>query len=426
MSDFGHQARLIAVDVLKSVFFNKRYLKDSLERSFHIVELNKRDRAFVRNLTTTTLRRLGQIDDLILYCLKKPFQKKNSLKQVLLRIGVCQLLFLNTSDYAAISTTVDLAEKLNCTAYKKFINAILRRLQREGRALLDRQDSVRLNTPDWLWESWVGAYGATRARKIAEANMMEAPLDISYKNENSDQLKIMDSIQMPGGAYRLVHSGDVRTLFGFEQGFWWVQDAASRLAITLSGNVFGKDVIDLCAAPGGKTFYLVCNGANVTAVDRSEKRIKRLDENLKRLGMKADTVCADSLTWLPKKRADLVLLDAPCSGTGTLRRNPDIAYLKSPQDLKRLVTLQTKLFDAAAKMIKPEGRILFCTCSLQPEEGPEQVRMFLERHPEFKLDRVSANEVFVNTNPSGIFRSFPYDLPEHGGRDGFFAARLCR
>jgi 16S rRNA (cytosine967-C5)-methyltransferase len=231
---------------------------------------------------------------------------------------------------------------------------------------------------------------------------------------------------MPGGAYRLVHSGDVRTLFGFEQGFWWVQDAASRLAITLSGNVFGKDVIDLCAAPGGKTFYLVCNGANVTAVDRSEKRIKRLDENLKRLGMKADTVCADSLTWLPKKRADLVLLDAPCSGTGTLRRNPDIAYLKSPQDLKRLVTLQTKLFDAAAKMIKPEGRILFCTCSLQPEEGPEQVRMFLERHPEFKLDRVSANEVFVNTNPSGIFRSFPYDLPEHGGRDGFFAARLCR
>ena len=426
MKKIGMEARIAALDILGAVLGQKRALDEAFESSKRVANLDVRERAFVRNLVATTLRRLGQIDALIAHCLDKPLDKKARQAEILLRIGVCQLLFLRTAEHAAISTTVDLAQSQNQGPYKKLINAVLRRLQREGAGLVSQQDEAKLNTPDWLWRSWSQAYGEDVTRGIAEANMQEPPLDISCKRDPEIWAEKLEGDLLPWGTVRRATGGNIRDLPGFEDGAWWVQDAAARMAVTLLGEISGKQVIDLCAAPGGKTLYLASEGAQVTAVDRSENRLKRVHENLQRLGLSAEVIAADALVWNPLHPADVILLDAPCSATGTLRRHPDVAYLKSTQDVEKLAALQSRLLDAAAKMLAPAGVLLFCTCSLQPEEGPGQVNGFLKRHPDFRLDRIEGMEIFADENVSGMFCSLPSDMAGQGGRDGFFAARFVR
>jgi len=426
MKKIGMEARIAALEILGAVLNQRRALDETFDSSQQIANLDVRERAFTRNLVATTLRRLGQIDALIAHCLEKPLGKKARQAEMLLRIGVCQLLFQRTAEHAAISTTVDLAQSQNQGPYKKLINAILRRLQREGASLISQQDEAKLNTPDWLWGSWIQAYGEVVTRGIAEANMQEPSLDISCKSDPEIWSEKLEGELLPWGTVRRATGGNIRDLPGFEDGAWWIQDAAARMAVTLLGDISGKRVVDLCAAPGGKTLYLASEGARVTAVDRSENRLKRVHENLQRLGLNAEVVAADALTWRPTNPADVILLDAPCSATGTLRRHPDVAHLKSPQDVEKLAVLQSRLLDAAAKMVIPSGMILFCTCSLQPEEGPEQVDGFLKRHPDFQLDRIEGVEIFAKENASGTFRSLPSDMAGQGGRDGFFAARFIR
>ncbi len=422
----GLETRIAALDVLEAVLRQKRSLDQAFDRSTGVEALEPRDRAFTRNLITTTVRRLGQIDDLISRCLNKPLGKKAWQAKLVMRVGVCQLMFLETADHAAISTSVDLAQNLNQGPYKNLINAVLRRIQREGAAILRLQDVEKLNVPTWLWDSWTGAYGEGVTREIARAHLQESFLDISCKNDFENWTDKLDGTLLPWGTIRRQPGGLVRDLPGFDDGAWWVQDAAARLAVTLLGDIKGKHVIDLCAAPGGKTLYLANEGATITAVDRSENRLKRVHENLNRLNLTADVIAADALDWRPARKADLILLDAPCSATGTLRRHPDVAYLKSTGDVGKLADLQSRLLDAATEMLIPDGTILFCTCSLQPEEGPDQVTDFLRRHQNYRLNRIEGAEIFIDDNPSGMFRSLPSDMFDQGGRDGFFAARLQR
>lgn len=429
MNKKGLKSRLAAFDVLRSVLHQKHALEEAFTLTPLLSELDPRERAFARNLIMTTLRRLGQINDLISATLEKPLGRKARSGELLLQLGVCQLLFLDTAEHAAISTTVDLAQSLDQGAYKKLINAILRRLQREGKALLGAQDVARLNTARWLWESWTEAYGAEKCRQIAEAHMSEPPLDITPRTNATLWAERLDGDVLPWGTVRRHKGGNVTELPGFDEGAWWVQDSAAHLAASLLGEVGGKRVIDLCAAPGGKTLYLANKGANVTAVDRSQSRLRRLWKNLDRMNLSADVVCADADGWRPQIPADMVLLDAPCSATGTIRRHPDIQILKTYDDVQRLANLQSRLLDAATDMVAPGGTILFCTCSLQPEEGPAQIEHFLERHRDFRLDPVSPDEIFETlpeASAGGMFRSLPCDFANIGGRDGFFAARLVR
>lgn len=423
------KSRLAAFEVLRTVLHQKRALDEALESTAQLSELEPRERAFARNLIMTTLRRLGQINDLISGALDKPLGKKAKTSELLLQMGACQLLFMETADHAVISTAVDLAQVLDQGAYKKLINAILRRLQREGAARLDQQDAGKLNTADWLWESWERAYGGRKTRLIANAHMSEPPLDITPRSDPALWAERLEGKVLPFGTVRRQKGGNITDLPGFDEGAWWVQDAAAHLAASLLGDVGGKRVIDLCAAPGGKTLYLANAGANVTAVDRSQNRLNRLRENLDRMKLDAEVVTADAVVWRPEAPADMVLLDAPCSATGTIRRHPDIQILKSADDVQKLANLQSRLLDAAVEMMAPDGTLLFCTCSLQPEEGPVQIERFLERHPAFRLDPITPDEVF-ETGPEatndGMFRSLPGDIADLGGRDGFFAARLVR
>jgi 16S rRNA (cytosine967-C5)-methyltransferase len=340
--------RATALALLGAVLRDRQPLDEALAEHRGLAGLEARDRAFARLMVATTLRRLGQIDALIARCLDRPLKPRAAQVQNLLRLGACQLVFLGTPAHAAVSTAVALAGRLRPGGYKGLVNAVLRRLAREGGALAEGQDAARLDTPDWLWASWQATYGARTTRAIAEAHLADPPLDLSVKGDAAAWAERLGARILPGGTLRLPPgTGDVAKLPGYHDGAWWVQDAAAALPVRLLGPVAGRQVIDLCAAPGGKTAQLAAAGARVTAVERSEARLARLSENLARLGLAATTVAADAAVWRPAAPAEAVLLDAPCSATGTLRRHPDIAHLKGPNQIAALAALQDKLLTAA-------------------------------------------------------------------------------
>ena len=406
----GQQVRLAALELLEAVIRRKHPLENTLETTDSFTRLNPRDRAFARNLVSTTLRRLGQIDALILHCLEKPLAKSSYRSHDILRLGICQLLFLDTADYAAVSSSVELAGQSGQAHAKKLINAVLRRISRERVEILAKQDESRLNVPDWLWCSWRKAYGEDVTRAISIAHLKEASLDLSVKSDPNSWAEKLDGKALPNGTVRLNKGHNITDLVGFNAGEWWVQDTAARAAAQLLGNVYGKHVIDLCAAPGGKTAYLINAGAIVTAVDRSNKRLSRLNENLARLKLYANVVTADAVEWRPKQKSDAVLLDAPCSATGTIRKHPEVAWLKTEIDVAKLAHLQSQLLDSAVDMVVPGGYVLFATCSLQAEEGPNQIDSLVARNGSVKV---------LET-----LRCLPSDQAEAGGQDGFFTALL--
>ncbi len=423
----GLAPRDCALDVLSQILGRGRSLDDALYGLDNFTRLAPAERAFTRTLIRATLRHLGQANALIEECLERPLPKKAKGVKDLLRLGITQLLFMDTAAHAAVGSTVALAQSRGHGPHKGLINAILRRLGRDGEAMVETQDAARINTPDWLWQSWARTYGEETCREIAGAHMNEPPLDITAKGDVEKWAQALDAEILPTGTLRLVRAGPVTKLPGFAEGAWWVQDAASALPAKLLGDIAGKHVIDLCAAPGGKTAQIAAAGARVTALDRSEKRLVRLRENLARLDLEAETVVADAAQWRPAEAADAVLLDAPCSSTGTIRRHPDIAYLKRPEDVDKLAGVQTRLLEAALGMVRPGGILVYATCSLQPEEGPDRIRTLIaggaavERLPISAAELGGLNELLT---PDGDLRSLPHHLGEHGGMDGFYCARL--
>lgn len=392
--------------------------------------MSVRDRAFLRLLVATTLRRLGQIDSIIETCLDRPLSRRAQTVRFLLRLGICQLLFLETPPHAAVDTTVALiAGRGGEAGYKGLINALLRRVDRERSSMLQRTGDPSINTPAWLWSSWVAAYGSESAAAIGAAHLREPPLDLSVKGDLAAWRDRLGATVLPTGSLRLRADGRVDALSGFAEGAWWVQDAAAALPVRLLGDVSGRRVFDLCAAPGGKTAQLAAAGAEVVAVDRSESRLQQLRANLARLNLEASTIAADATAWQPDDPADAVLLDAPCSATGTIRRHPDVPWLKRPDDVAKLTMLQDRLVRAAVAMVKPGGLIVYCTCSLQPEEGQERIEALLssgapvERMP---VDSAAAADQAEFVTAAGDLRTLPCHFGELGGIDGFFAARLRR
>ncbi len=420
-----------ALDLLFNVLAKRVPFDDAWDASRSLRTLEPRDRAFVRMLVATTLRRLGQIDAAIQGSLNKQGQQLKAVVQDILRLGAAQLLFLGTPAHAAVDTAVELAVARKQHPYKGLINAVLRRLDRERVAILAEQDAGRLNTPDWLWLSWRKTYGTALTRAIVEMHLDEAPLDITVKGDAAAWAERLEATVLPMGSLRRPAGGQVTELSGFDEGGWWVQDAAAAIPARLFGDLSGRDAIDLCAAPGGKTAQLAASGARVIAVDRSDKRLLRLSENMARLGFGAQvtTVTADATEWRPEAPVDAVLLDAPCSATGTIRRHPDVARLKSEEDVEKLGRIQSRLLYRAVDMLKPGGTLVYCTCSLQPEEGENQITNLLYRRPEMQVVPVTAEEVgglAELITADGYVRCTPGHLAAAGGMDGFFAARLRR
>ncbi|MGC2854979.1 RsmB/NOP family class I SAM-dependent RNA methyltransferase [Novispirillum sp. DQ9] len=421
--------RTAALEVFQAVLRDQRPLEDQVE--LRTRSLDPRDRAFVRLVVATTLRRLGQIDRVLDRALDRPMPRKLAPVKDILRLGAAQLLFLDTPAHAVVDTAVQLTKAGRFLPYAGMVNAVLRRLSREGKELAAAVDAARLNTPRWLWQDWVTTYGEDTARAIGAAHLTEAPLDITLRpgEDAAAWAERLDAVVLPTGSLRRAAGGGIAGLPGFDEGTWWVQDAAAALPARLLGDVAGKRVADLCAAPGGKTLQLAAAGAEVLAVDRSARRLRRVTENLARLRLTAEIVDADAVTWRPDAPVDAVLLDAPCSATGTIRRHPDVPRHKTPADIETLAATQGALLRAAADMVVPGGLVVYCVCSLQAAEGPAQVAAALDLGLPFEIVPVTADEVGGLAEllaPDGGLRTLPCHLPGQGGLDGFYAARLRR
>lgn len=433
----GLPARRAAAELLSAVLHKRQALDDvlgrSLDRGF-MFDLPARDRALARAIVAASLRRKGQLDHVLGTFLERGLPERCGMLYPILLSAAAQLIFLKTPPHAAIDLAVTLSQyDPKAKRYDKLVNAVLRRVASEGEAIASKLDAARINTPDWLWSRWVSYWGEEHARAIAETHLIEPPLDLTVKREPALWADLLGGRVLPTGSVRLLPKGRIDALPGFAEGEWWVQDVAASLPARLLGDVEGQRVADLCAAPGGKTAQLAQAGASVVAVDSSKTRLALLADNLARLGLEADAVLADAVGWHPEERFDAVLLDAPCSSTGTIRRHPDIPYVKSPKDIASLAALQARLLDNAATLVKPGGRLIYSTCSLEPEEGEAQIAAFLTRNEAFSVAPIEPAALFGQTawiEPSGALRTFPYELAletaEWSGMDGFFAARLTR
>lgn len=434
-SEAGLAARQGAAAILTAVLQSRRPLDEAFADEATMGALARaeaRDRAFARAIAATAVRRLGTIDRVIAALLDKELPKRAGPTENILRAGAAEILFLRVASHAAVGMNVEAAAR-DSTArhYKALVNAVLRRLTREGDAILATLDAERLDTPDWLWEGWCATYGEETARRIIRAHYNDPPLDITVKDESTRALwaERLGATILATGSLRLEEAGRVEELPGFAEGAWWVQDAAASLPVKLLGEVAGREVLDLCAAPGGKTAALAAAGAKVTALDRSKPRLERLTENLSRLGLTAETVVADAATFKPDRQWELILLDAPCSATGTARRHPDVLRLKSPADRDKLAALQARLLANAADLLAPGGRLVYCTCSLEPEEGERQIESFLATHRGFRHVPVTPADLGGMSDivtRDGDMRSLPCHMDIEGGMDGFFAARIER
>ncbi len=424
----GLGARQAAQAVLSEVLRRRRPLDGALDNVLATASLPVRDAGFARMIARETLRRFGQLDAVIREFVPKapPPHKAGPTLEILLA-GACELLFLDVAPHAAVDAANRLAlADVQARHFKPLINAVLRRVAREGPQVVAVQDAAHLNTPDWLWTRWCTAYGEETARAIATAHLKPAPLDLVMTDR---PVGFEGATAMPGGVVRLHEGARVDGLPGYDDGGWWVQDFAATLPARLFGDVKGKRVIDLCAAPGGKTAELIAMGADVVAVEREPARMGRLRANLERLKMTAELIEADLRDLAGELRAPFVLLDAPCSATGTIRRHPELPWIKSAADVNACAAAAGELLDAAAGMVEPGGVLVFAVCSLEPEEGGEQIAEFLSRRDDFRRMPLAANDVFGLDEliaPDGSLRTLPCHLADRGGMDGFYAARLVR
>ena len=396
--------------------------------------LPDRDRALVRQIVATSLRRRGQIDAALKRLIAKPLPKKAVDIRPILVTATAQILFMEVPAHAAVSLAVTLANADRTTApWAGLVNGVLRSLVRQREEILAGQDAVELNLPAWLRQRWTAAYGADTVRAIAEILLVEPPLDVSVTTDASGWAERLGGSVLPTGGVRLLSHGRIEALPGFEEGGWWVQDAAASLPVKLLGDVAGLTAADLCAAPGGKTAQLAAAGARVTAVDASPERLIRLSENLTRLRLPAELIAGDVQDLPPPRMFDAVLLDAPCSSTGTLRRHPDIGSTKGPKDVAALAALQGRLLMRAIDWVKPGGLLVYATCSLEPEEGEAQIARLIASGAPVERVPVTADEIgglSEAVTAEGDVRTLPCHLaaadPRLSGCDGFFAARLRR
>jgi 16S rRNA (cytosine967-C5)-methyltransferase len=416
----GLPARAAALDLLTAALSGRAGLDEGLNHPA-LGALPARDRAFARALVMATLRHLGPIDAALQARLKKP--PPDRVVQIL-RLGVAQVFVLKTPAHAAVGTSVDLvAREKGAQMFKGLVNAVLRGLTREPPELADPD----LLAPSWLYARWRAAYGADEARAIAAMIAEEPATDLSLKDPAGAAAlaAALEGETLPGGTVRTTRRGDISMWPEFSEGRWWVQDASAAVPARLLSVKSGETALDLCAAPGGKTLQLAAAGAGVTAVDRAALRLARVTENLARLGLQAETVAADAASWPDRRAFDAVLLDAPCSATGTFRRHPDVLWAAKPGDIASLAAVQARLLDAAARRVKPGGRLVYCVCSLEPEEGEAQVAAFLARTPGLMLDPITAGEGGAPAQsllPDGTLRILPHHLA--GGTDGFYIARF--
>ena len=432
----GLMARLAAAQAIADALTFQRPLDErfsAAETDPRFTGLDARDRALARSIAVVAVRRLGTIRKALALHLLKGLPRRAGALEWILIAAAAQILFLDLPDHAAVDLAVR-ATRLDPGAapFAGLVNAVLRNVARAKDEIVAASDPFDDDTPQWLAQRWKANYGEETARRIARAHRDEPTLDLSVKRDPDDWALRLDGIVLPTGSVRLSTHAPIVELPGYADGEWWVQDAAAAIPARLIGVAAGARVVDLCAAPGGKSAQLAAAGAKVTAVDRSAERLKMLAANFERLRLHSEIVVADALNF-EAPPFDAVLLDAPCAATGTIRRHPDVAWIKKTGDLAPLVKLQAQLLDKATALTRPGGVLVYCACSLEPEEGEAQIAPILRRNPDVRRLPIEPQEVgglAECLTPSGDLRTLPSHLwgdnPRRSGLDGFFAARLIK
>jgi len=433
----GFQVRAAAAKILAAVVDRKLSLDGALDNEHGnpaYKALNEGDRALVRAILNTTLRHLPRIDAAISRLLESPLPEGARALHHVLAIAAAQILYLDVPDHAAVDLAVEQSNQdPRNRRFAKLVNAVLRRLGREKDQILAEIATIPV-MPEWFLQRLEKAYGKERAQSISESQLEPAAIDLTVKADAQRWAERLGGFALPTGGVRLAaFEGSIPSLEGFSEGDWWVQDAAASIPAQLFGDLTGKRVADLCAAPGGKTAQLVLAGGDVTAVEQSENRIKRLRANLDRLGLKAETVASDLTKYEPAELFDAILLDAPCSSTGTTRRHPDVLWAKGPEDIAKLAALQERLLRHAITLLKPDGTIVFSNCSLDPAEGEDVVARVLSDTPSVERAAVDPERwpgLEAAISALGEFRTTPdmLEVPAGfaGGLDGFYAVVMRR
>lgn len=404
-------ARADSITLLNTVLQDRRTL-DEAAAGMPIAG-DDADARFVMMLSLTTLRHLGQIDALLARYIDKPLPNKRQLARHGLRIGVAQLLLLDTPAHAAVNETVEAVKQGKDSPLSGLVNAVLKRIAKEKPAL----PPTTANIPDSLRKRWAEWYGHDAVRAMAAVASERPPLDLNLPAPAT----LAEGERLDDTIWRLpVEHSKLTELPGYAEGSFFVQDIAASYPARLLGDVKGKRVLDLAAAPGGKTMQLARAGAIVTAVDRAPARMALLKENLARMHLQAETVTADMLQWQPAQHFDAILLDAPCSATGTWRKHPEVLQLTTARDITELAALQKQLLGRAWGWLKPGGRLVYCVCSLEREEGEMQAAAFLAAHKNAQLVAASGLPAECITG-EGYLRTTPQHLSDKGGMDGFFA-----
>ncbi|WP_339108720.1 transcription antitermination factor NusB [Thioclava sp. GXIMD4216] len=415
-------ARRAALGLIVGVFDDHLSLADQIAMDA-LDGLSPGEKARAQRLATSTLRHMERADKML-----KPFLKRKPTPDImaLLRLATVELCAEGGADHGVVDAAVTLCKSggRRTDSFAGLVNAVLRKVA-EDKARWETLPYGQL--PGWLRGRLMSAYGKVSVQKMEEAHQRPAPVDISVKENPADWAERLEGEVLPTGSVRLHQPSQIRDLPGFAEGDWWVQDAAASLAAKALAPTAGMRVLDLCAAPGGKTLQLAAMGAQVTALDLSERRLARLHENLERCKLSAEVVAADALDWTPEAPFDAILLDAPCSATGTIRRHPELPAIKDSASIKGLFALQEEILERAMGWLTPEGRLTYVTCSLLPEEGETQIRRALERHPEWEVIRPTLEGIDPEwITEEGGLRLRPDYWADKGGMDGFYVATLKR
>ena len=416
------RAALHLLDQITGANADQRRLMAELIAGGALAHLAGDDRARAQRLATETLRGLDRADRLLKPYLTKapPLTIRN-----ILRLGAWEIIH-GAAAHGVVNDMVQIAGLGKRTAtLKGLVNAVLRKIADLPAGTWDSLPTPAL--PAWLREPLVDAWGRKPVAAMEQAHFAGAALDITAKTDPSAVAALTGGTLLPSGSVRLTDAGQVSRLPGYNEGLWWVQDAAAAIPVQVLAPKPGENVLDLCAAPGGKTMQLAARGARVTALDASETRAARLSENLARTGLTASIVIGDALTHTGQYAA--ILLDAPCSATGTIRRHPDLPFAKDGAEFAGLIAQQSAMIDHALTLLQPGGRLVFCTCSLLPDEGEVQAEAALARHPGLTADRAALVVPGINPGwitPEGGLRLRPDYWPQLGGMDGFYIVALCK
>ena len=417
--------RTVTLDIANEFTCGKTPLNEVIENFYNtkVAKEIKNKRSETKFILSALCRKLFEIDNIIDQLTDKNISPRNIMVRNCIRIALIELIDLDRPAYAVINSWVEIAKnKKRLMHFSKLINAVLRKF------LKDNTKSnliVEKKVPGWLWNSWSNTYGKIEASKIIEASLTEPPLDISYVDQENNFLQLQNTLP---GSFRLKNPGKINEIEGFKEGRWWVQDVGATIPVNILGDINNKEVLDLCSAPGGKTMQLLAKGANVTSIEISKKRIGTMQENFQRTQLKPKIICADILKWTSDKKYDFILLDAPCSATGTIRKNPDLIHIKEQHDLKQNIQLQKLLLQRAISFLSSTGVLVYCVCSLEIEEGEDQIEAFLAENNAISLMPIDDKEFpeykhFIN--PRGYLRTLPH-LQVDGGIDGFFISKLYK